>query len=144
MRRCLILANQTLAGPQLLETVRQRIASGAHEFYIVVPATPIADQERATVGSGPPADHAHALAAQRLTRALDEVRALGAPAEGEVGDRDPLEATRLALRRFGADEVVVSTLRSGLSRWLRADLPSRIERSLHLPVEHVVGDSAPD
>jgi len=141
MRRCLILANQTLGGPRLLETIQQRLASGEHEFYVVVPATPIADQERVAVGRGAPADHAHAIAAQRLARALDQVRGLGTPAEGEVGDPDPLEAVRLALRRFDADEVVVSTLRLGLSRWLRADLPSRIERSFHLPVEHVVGES---
>ena len=142
MRRCLVLANQTLGGPRLLETIQRRLDAGDHEFYVVVPATPVADQQRVTVGAGPPADHAHALAAQRLVRALDEVRELGPPAEGEVGDPDPLEAARLALRRFDADEVVVSTLRLGLSRWLRADLPSRLERSLHLPVEHVVGESA--
>jgi hypothetical protein len=142
MRRCLVLANQTLGGLRLLEAVERRVAAGEHQFYVVVPATPIADQERVAVGSGPPADHAHAVAAQRLARALDQLRDLGAPAEGEVGDPDPLEAARLALRRFDADEVVVSTLRLGLSRWLRADLPSRIERSLHLPVEHVVGESA--
>ena len=142
MRRCLVLANQTLGGPNLLAAVQQRLASGEHEFYVVVPATPIADQERVLVGTGAPADHAHALAAQRLVRALDELRDLGAPAEGEVGDPDPLQAVRLALRRFGADEILVSTLRLGISRWLRADLPSRIERTCGLPVEHVVGDSA--
>ena len=142
MRRCLILANQTLCGPRLLESIRQRVESGEHSFHVVVPATPLADQERAAVGNGPPADHAHAVAAQRLARSLELIGELGASADGEVGDPDPLEAVRLALGRFPADEVLVSTLRLGPSRWLRVDLPSRIERACHLPVEHVVGDSA--
>ncbi len=43
-RRCLILANQTLCGAHLLETVQQRVGSGEHEFYVVVPATPVTDQ----------------------------------------------------------------------------------------------------
>ena len=142
MRRCLVLANQTLGGPRLLETIQRRMTTGEHEFYVVVPATPIADQERVVVGAGAPADHGYAVAAQRLARAVEQITELGAPADGEVGDPDPLEAVRLALGRFAADEVVVSTLRLGISRWLRADLPSRIERSCHLPVEHVVGESA--
>jgi hypothetical protein len=140
MRRCLVLANQTLCGPRLLESIRRRVESGEHSFFVVVPATPLAHMERPTVGNGPPADHAYAVAAQRLFRAVDSIRELGATADGEVGDPDPLEAVRLALGRFSADEVLVSTLRLGLSRWLRADLPSRVERSCQLPVEHVTGD----
>lgn len=142
MRRCLVLANQTLCGPRLLEAIQRRVGSGEHEFHVVVPATPLGDQERVLVGNGPPADHGHALAAQRLARALDAIRELGAPADGEVGDPDPMTAVRLALGRFPADEVLVSTLHRGLSRWLHVDLPSRIERSCGLPVEHVVGEDA--
>ena len=142
MRRCLVLANQTLCGPRLLESLRRRVDSGEPAFYVVVPATPLADQERVLIGNGPPADHAYAVAAQRLSRAVERIQELGAPADGEVGDPDPMEAVRLALSRFPADEVVVSTLRLGLSHWLRADLPSRIERAWHLPVEHVTGDSS--
>ncbi|KGH45960.1 hypothetical protein IN07_14345 [Modestobacter caceresii] len=144
MRRCLVLANQTLGGSRLLEAIQQRMAARQHEFYVVVPATPVAHQERATVGNGTSTDPARAVAAQRLTDTLDQIRGLGAAADGEVGDPDPLQAVRLALRRFAADEVVVSTLRRGVSRWLRADLPSRIERSFGLPVEHVIGESGSD
>ena len=143
MRRCLVLANQTLGGPRLLETVRQRMAAREHQFYVVVPATPVPQQERATVPDGSSGDHARAVAAQRLADALDQIGGLGAAADGEVGDADPLQAVRLALRRFSADEIVVSTLHRGVSRWLRADLPSRVERVFGLPVEHVVGDSGP-
>ncbi|MCZ2814521.1 hypothetical protein [Modestobacter sp. VKM Ac-2984] len=144
MRRCLVLANQTLGGPRLLEAIQQRMAAREHVFYVVVPATPVAHQQRVRSEGDAPADHARALAAQRLTDALVQIRGLGAAADGEVGDSDPLQAVRLALRRFSADEIVVSTLSRGVSRWLRADLPSRVSRSFDLPVEHVVGEPGPD
>jgi len=39
MRRCLILANQTLGGPHLIQAVLARQAREPYEFHIVVPAT---------------------------------------------------------------------------------------------------------
>jgi hypothetical protein len=141
MRRSLVLANQTLGGEKLLDAVRERVSAEAHEFYVVVPATPIQDQSD---GVGPPSDErAYALATQRLSTALDQIRALGSSAEGEVGEADALEAVRLALGRFGADEVIVSTLPLGLSRWLRGNLPARIERTFDLPIVHIVADREP-
>lgn len=139
MRRCLVLANQTLGGEQLAAAVRERAAAEEHEFYVVVPATPLHD-DLVVAGSGPsPDDRAYAVAQQRLDRALDEIRGLGATADGEVGPADALEAARLALLRFAADEVVVSTLPLGLSRWLRGNLPAKVEKMSQLPVTHLVG-----
>ena len=145
MRRCLIVANQTLGGGALEDAVRERVAAGAQEFFVVVPATPVKDQEvpqGAREDAGPsPQELAYALARQRLDRALTQLRELGATADGEVGDPDAFEAARLAVGRFPADEVIVSTLPLGLSRWLRGNLPARIERALDLPVVRIVGDA---
>jgi hypothetical protein len=147
VRRCLIVANQTLGGAQLLEAVRERIAREAHEFYVVVPATPLADQDLGAVrlpDAGPsPQERAHALARQRLDRAVRQLTDLGARADGEVGDADALEAARRAADTFAAHEVIVSTLPLGLSRWLRGNLPAQIERALDLPVVRIVGDPEP-
>jgi hypothetical protein len=142
-RRCLILANQTLCGSQLMDAVRPRIAREEHEFLVVVPATPLTEQRAAPGKDAEDAvlsasQRAFALAQQRLDRALAEIRELGAEASGEVGDPDPLVAATVALHHFPADSVIVSTLPLGLSRWLRRDLPARVERATHLPVEHVV------
>ncbi|MGY1622082.1 hypothetical protein ACI789_07810 [Geodermatophilus sp. SYSU D00965] len=52
-------------------------------------------------------------------------------------------AATAALARFPADAVIVSTLPLGLSRWLRRDLPGRLERAARLPVEHVVEADPP-
>jgi nucleotide-binding universal stress UspA family protein len=108
----------------------------------VVPATPLSDQD-VGIGPGPGAgpslqERAYALARQRLDAASDRFRALGATVDGEVGDADPLEAARSAHRRFGADEVIVCTLPLGVSRWLRGNLPRKVERSLGVPVVHLV------
>ena len=147
MRRCLVIANQTLGGAQLVEAVQQLIAKEPYEFYVVVPATPLKDQEDvpgAGSESGPSLqDRAYALARQRLDRALREISDLGGKADGEVGDADAFEAARLAAGRFGPDEVIVSTLPLGLSRWLRGNLPARIERALDLPVVRIVGSPEP-
>jgi len=40
------------------------------------------------------------------------------------------------------DEVIISTLPSTLSRWLRQDLPHRIERKVSVPVTVVTSKTA--
>ncbi|SNS28563.1 hypothetical protein SAMN06893096_10362 [Geodermatophilus pulveris] len=144
-RRVLVLANQTLCGDRLVEVVTERVAAGPHAFHVVVPATPVREQE------GPPGTgdddvltapvRAYALAQQRLDRAVEQIRAAGASASGEVGDADPLVAAELALEHFPADEVLVLTLPQRFSRWLRGGLPSRVGRASGLPVQHVVEEA---
>jgi len=145
MRRCLIVANQTLTTDTLSRAVQERITAGPHEFYVVAPATPAADEidgPGAYAGLGPSAtDRAYALARQRLNQALDHLRDQGAEVDGEVGDPDPLEAVRTALGRFPAQEIVISTLPRGLSHWLRRDLPARLRKGCEIPVTHITADA---
>ncbi len=63
--------------------------------------------------------------------------ARGITATGEVGDADPFKAVADAMTGHLYDEIVVSTLPSAVSRWLRMDLPARIRRRFGLPVIHV-------
>ena len=60
---------------------------------------------------------------------------------GEVGDESPLAAIKDVLREKEFDEIIVSTLPPGISRWLGQDLVSRVERSFAIPVTHVIGDA---
>jgi hypothetical protein len=62
--------------------------------------------------------------------------AAGAPVEGIVGDPDPVAAVQDAINLRGFDEVIISTLPSKLSQWLRLDLPSKV-RGMGLPVTTV-------
>jgi hypothetical protein len=59
---------------------------------------------------------------------------VGATVSGEVGHRDPIEATEDALRGREVDEVLLSTLPPGISRWLGQDVPSRLKGSVLVPV----------
>lgn len=133
MRNVLVVANRTLAGEPLLSALRERIAVGECRFHVVVPATPS--------GSDPPAlaaERAYALAAQRLGLALADISKVGGEADGEVGDAEPLEAVRSSLHRHEPDEIIVSTLPLGRSRWLRRDLPTQVRNLTSVPVTHVV------
>lgn len=49
----------------------------------------------------------------------------------------PAKAIEQVLASREVDEVVVSTLPRGLSRWLHQDLPRKVERRFHLPVSVV-------
>jgi hypothetical protein len=52
-----------------------------------------------------------------------------------------MEAIRAALHGEPFDEIIVSTLPLGPSRWVKQDLPHRVRREFGLPVSHVVGES---
>ena len=135
MRRYLVVANQTLGGEHLEEKVRACLAAGPSRFHILVPATQPDDHAVWTEGE------AQAIASRRLEQALERFRELGAEAEGEIGDERALQAIADAVRDRDFDEVILSTLPPGLSRWLRQDLPHRVERTFDLTVTHVVGTS---
>ena len=134
MGRYLIVANQTLAADQLTDKVRQLCADGPCTFHVVVPATHTKDHANYTEGA------AHAVAEKRLEAALERFRSIGAQAEGEVGDASPFLAVRDCLLADGTyDGVILSTLPLGVSRWLKQDLPHRLDRSFGLPVTLVTG-----
>jgi hypothetical protein len=133
MARYLIVANQTLGGDLLIEHVRQLLSQGACSFHVVVPATHTKDQAFYTEGAS------HAVAEKRLEAALERFRALGAEVDGEVGDSSPMLAVRDCLMTGAYDGVILSTLPPGVSRWLRQDLPHRLERTFGVPVIHLTG-----
>lgn len=132
--RYLVVANQTLGGQALTERLRACIAEGPCTFHVLVPAN--VDHE----GWIHDDDSDLALAQQRLNEALERFSALGAEVSGEVGDVSPVEAIHDVLRRSDFDAIILSTLPPGVSRWLRLDLLSRVERSVTIPVTHVVSE----
>ena len=138
MRRYLVVANQTLVGEHLVKEVRTRLASGRCQFHVLVPATHPEDHAVWTEGE------AQGIARRNLARALDLFRKVGASADGEVGDENPLTAIRDVLREQEFDEIILSTLPPGLSRWLGQDLVSRVDRAFAIPVTHVVGEEPSD
>ena len=124
--RILIVANRTAATQRLLNAVEHRAAEGACTFTLLVPD--IADKRDAdwTLDTG-----------QRLLS-----KAAGAPVGGLAGGPDPFEAVREAVATGDFDEIVISTLPRGVSKWLRRDLVTRV-RGLGLPVTSIIPGDRP-
>jgi hypothetical protein len=121
----LVVANVTATSQELLAALKARAANNSCRFTLVVPA--------------PAAGPVGRDAAQRaLDEALEHMRSEGLEVEGLIGDHDPIGAVSDVWdpRRF--DEVVISTLPTGVSKWLQVDLPHRVERTTGVPVTHVV------
>jgi hypothetical protein len=120
----LVVANVTAGSDELLECLRDRADQGACRFTLVMPA------------SG-------AEARVRLEEALEGMRAAGLDnVEGRVGDPDPVVAVMDIWDPMKFDEIIVSTLPTGSSRWLGLDLPHRLEKLTSVPVRHVVSRPA--
>jgi hypothetical protein len=66
--------------------------------------------------------------------------AAGSEVTGSLGDSEPLMAIHDAINLGSYDEIIVSTLPLGVSRWLKLDLISKT-RALGLPVKHVEAPS---
>ena len=138
MPRILIVANRTVAGRKLLETVRDRAKADGSQFHLVVP---LSRPRHGNVIY----DHAERDAAQlRIDLAAAYLHQEGIQLTGEVGDEDPFTATQDALATFPADEIIISTLPQTRSGWLRRDLVERIEQDTGKPVLHLVTDPEQD
>jgi len=137
-----IVANETLAGADLRTVVDNRIAAGAREFHVVVPvklALPptvtdgMAGADVVMIGDHQMPDE-RVLSTERLEAGLASLRERGCTADGEITLNDAVRTLGEVRERLDVDEVIVSTLPSRISRWLRQDLPTRLCRAVSVPV----------
>ena len=116
----LVVANVTASSDELLAALRERADAGACRFTLVMPGTG-ADRN------------------ERLSAALERMRDAGLDnVEGSVGDQDPVVAVMDVWDPMKFDDIVVSTLPTGSSRWMGLDLPHRLEKLTSVQVRHVV------
>jgi hypothetical protein len=125
-KRYLVLANRTLDDDATFGQLEALAKQGAH-FHIVVPPDPAPGTDRTD-------DRGLALATFRLRHIVDRLHRAGVEAEGEVGSTDPIHAVGRALEHERADEIVVSVLPRGASKWIEVDLPAALHRRFDLPV----------
>jgi len=131
----LVVAHQTAATSALLDAVRDRASHGATRFHLVVPKQPHGFHKYAN-----PHDHGTDEADAVLRDALPRLsEAAGGEVSGAIGDSEPLMAIQDALNLDHFDEIIISTLPLGASKWLKLDLVSKA-RGLGLPVSHVSAD----
>ena len=134
MARYLVVAHQTAKSSELRRAVQEVAAHDRDAvFTLLVPATPPADLLTWTDGQ----------AAAVAATAGDEARELW-EADGVVvdqvivGDANPVYAVGDAFGEAEWDQVVVSTLPIGVSRWLKQDVIHRLSRESPVPVTHVI------
>jgi hypothetical protein len=130
--RVLVLANRTAATPALLDAVRERAVRGPCAFTLLVPRV-AHGLHRLVDAEDQDASEADATLALALPLLED---AAGGPVDGMVGDPEPLNAVQDAVNVRGFDEIIISTLPTHVSRWLRLDLPHKVA-GLGLPVTTV-------
>ena len=131
----LVVANETLAGRELVDAVLRRAAQGPVRAVVVAPVN--------EPGHGYVVyEHTRrAAAGRRLDRTVAALRAEGVPAHGGVFDGGPLAAVKDILAQEHIDELIVSTHPEAKSGWLRRDLIEEIRKAAgERPVEHVVAD----
>jgi hypothetical protein len=120
----LVVANQTVAAPELVERLKALAAEGPRRFIAVIPQSGV---------QGFAVREARERL-QKLLRSLDEA---GVVAAGMIGDPDPYTATMNAVQYFHISEVVISTLPEGTSKWVADKLVDRVRGATNLPVEHI-------
>jgi hypothetical protein len=135
--RLLAIVTDDPIGP---EPLREIHSGGTHDqgnevdLRVIVPAIE-ASAFRHTLGD---IDEPKQEAEARLGRVLEELRANGIEAGGEVGDPDPIQAAQDALLKAPADEIVIFEHERAQARWFEEGLLEKAEAGLDPPLRMVV------
>ena len=136
MANILVVANRTAESAELEQALKDRAAKGDDvKFTLVVPSA-----HGLAKAANP--DEEIPEAQRHVDNAVAKLRDAGLSVEGQLGDPDPVAAVQDAHNAGNYDEVIVSTLPTHLSKWLRVDLPRKAAHATGLPVTHVVGSQA--
>jgi hypothetical protein len=134
----LVVANETVAGTELLDAVKRKAAEGKVDLVTVL--APVSTPQTGYVVYE---DTRRAAAGRRLDRTLAQLREAGIPAHGLVLETDPESAVRDSFGMLDPPptDVIVSTHPLQKSGWLRKNVVDRIKKVAgDVPVEHVVVD----
>jgi len=139
----LIVANRSIGGDALSEAIRDRLAAGPCHFHLLVPVpSPVssviaigAAAAEMTPSASFDLQSEREAAQERLDFGLEWLSGFDATATGQLSlEGDTAVAVARLVEAGSYDEVIVSTLPTVVSRWLRQDLPHRICRKVTVPV----------
>jgi GABA permease len=133
--RVLVLANKNVSTSELFDVMRRVDAQHRAEYFVCVPANPVATGQAESTGPVYVLDATVQAAHERLDDILTAMRDIGLPADGEIGDYRPLRALDAAVRRFQPDQLVIAEARSS---WLRLGIVDRVRSTYPIPVTHVI------
>jgi hypothetical protein len=126
--RLLVVTNRTADSDELHAALVERAKEGPIDVTLLAPAAwEVVDPHGGRQSAW-----------RRLNAALTRLAAHGITARGVVGDADPVAAVEEIWDAERFDEVIVATLPQHLSRWLRLDLPLRVQKLTGLPTRHVI------
>jgi hypothetical protein len=131
-----IVTGDPLGTESLRELNGKRAGNGGGDvdLRVVVPAVE-ANAFHHTLGD---IDEPRREAEARLERVLEELRANGIAAAGEVGDPDPIQAAQDALLKRPMDEIVIFEHEGTQARWFEEGLLEKAEAGLDPPLRMVV------
>jgi hypothetical protein len=141
-RHILVVANETVAGPGLIDAVKAKAAEGDVELVTVL--APVTDPRAGYVVYE---DTRRAAAGRRLDRTMAALRDAGIPAHGMVVEAEPDEAVRDAIGMLEPKptDVILSTHPVEKSGWIRKNVVDRVRSAAgDVPVEHVVTELGGD
>ena len=125
----LVVANLTVAAPELVERLKALADEGPRRFIVVVPQSGVQG-------------HRVREARQRLKRLLASLDDAGIVAAGMIGDPDPYTSVMNAVQYFHISEIVISTLPEGSSQWVADKLVERVREATNVSVEHIESRTA--
>lgn len=117
----LVVANQTLADPDLLTRLVDSAEERPHRYTIIAPET-------AGVSTGVLTRNLAALMARLYEKEID--------ATGQPMSPDPFSSVENAIAHYRVDDILISTLPGEESLWLADDLVGRVREITDKPVAH--------
>ena len=124
-RLVVVVGNHTLLASNLVDRLRAVTAGGDVDLHVVVP---VRAEDDLDVGFW----RGRALAERIVEPGVDLTV--------DVGVEDPVALVQKAEHGAHIDQIIVSTLPAGVSRWLRADVAGHLRHALHVPVEVVTAE----
>lgn len=125
----LVVANQTLADPELAKRLIESARERPHRYTIVAPETEGVRVAEMTCN---------------LARLMTLLYEKDIDATGQPMSPDPFSSVENAIAHYRVDDILISTLPGEESRWLAEDLVGKVREITDKPVAHHESGSPPE